>query len=227
MKFHCFFEQSGTFKNEFKKLGFESFDYDILNDFNETDYIIDLFEEIEKGYLGLYSIFDKFNKNKDFIIAFFPCIRFEEQILLHFRGEAFQDRNKPLKQKISQDMKLHDELHNLYSLFCKLIQICIEKDIPIVIENPYSEQHYLKRYFCIRPSIIDSNRQLNGDSFKKPTQYWFINCEPQQNIIFEPLEQVKIKKVNKCNKVERSMIQPQYARRFIKEFIIKKEWNNE
>ena len=27
MKYHCFFEQSGTFKNEFKKLGFEAFDY--------------------------------------------------------------------------------------------------------------------------------------------------------------------------------------------------------
>ena len=29
---HCLFEQSGTFKNEFKKFGIEAFDYDILND---------------------------------------------------------------------------------------------------------------------------------------------------------------------------------------------------
>lgn len=29
---HCLFEQSGTFKNEFKKLGIESYDYDIQND---------------------------------------------------------------------------------------------------------------------------------------------------------------------------------------------------
>ena len=36
-KAHCFFEQSGTFKNEFKKLGIEAEDYDILNDFGETD----------------------------------------------------------------------------------------------------------------------------------------------------------------------------------------------
>ena len=28
-KIHCLFEQSGTFKNEFKKLGYEAFDYDI------------------------------------------------------------------------------------------------------------------------------------------------------------------------------------------------------
>ena len=48
---HLLFEQSGTFKNEFKKLGFKnSYDYDILNDFGETDFQIDLFNEIEKAY---------------------------------------------------------------------------------------------------------------------------------------------------------------------------------
>lgn len=50
MIFHCLFEQSGTFKNEFKKLGYEAYDYDILNDFGETDYQIDLFKEIEEAY---------------------------------------------------------------------------------------------------------------------------------------------------------------------------------
>lgn len=48
---HCLFEQSGTFKNEFKKLGMEAQDYDILNDFDETDNVIDLFEEINNGYI--------------------------------------------------------------------------------------------------------------------------------------------------------------------------------
>lgn len=50
MVFHCFFEQSGTFKNEFKKLGYEAYDYDILNDFGETDYQVDLFKDIEDAY---------------------------------------------------------------------------------------------------------------------------------------------------------------------------------
>lgn len=49
MKVHCLFEQPGTFKNEFKKLGYEAFDYDIQNEFDETDYVIDLFAEIEGG----------------------------------------------------------------------------------------------------------------------------------------------------------------------------------
>jgi len=50
--FHCMFEQSGTFKNEFKKLGFNAIDYDILNDFGETDNVMDLFAEIENAYRG-------------------------------------------------------------------------------------------------------------------------------------------------------------------------------
>lgn len=51
-KFHCFFEQSGTFKNEFKRLGIDALDYDIRNDYGETDKVIDLFAEIEKAYAG-------------------------------------------------------------------------------------------------------------------------------------------------------------------------------
>lgn len=50
MTFHCMFEQSGTFKNELKKLGFDAYDYDILNQFNETDFVIDLFSEINAAY---------------------------------------------------------------------------------------------------------------------------------------------------------------------------------
>lgn len=52
MVFHCLFEQSGTFKNEAKKLGYNAYDYDILNDFGQTDYQIDLFKEIESCYCG-------------------------------------------------------------------------------------------------------------------------------------------------------------------------------
>ena len=52
-KVHCFFEQSGTFKNEFKKLGIPAEDYDIQNNFGETDHVIDLFGEIEKEYDNL------------------------------------------------------------------------------------------------------------------------------------------------------------------------------
>jgi hypothetical protein len=51
-KIHCFFEQSGTFKKEFIKLGIPAEDYDIQNNFNQTDHVIDLFGEINKAYEG-------------------------------------------------------------------------------------------------------------------------------------------------------------------------------
>lgn len=51
MEVHCLFEQSGTFKNEFIKLGINAYDYDIQNEFNQTDYVIDLFKEILGGII--------------------------------------------------------------------------------------------------------------------------------------------------------------------------------
>lgn len=51
-KAYCLFEQSGTFKNEFIKLGIPAEDYDIQNNFGQTDHVTDLFAEIEKAYVG-------------------------------------------------------------------------------------------------------------------------------------------------------------------------------
>ena len=58
-KVHCFFEQSGTFKNEFIKLGIPAEDYDIQNNFGETDHVFDFFKAIEDAYDGKSSLFDQ------------------------------------------------------------------------------------------------------------------------------------------------------------------------
>lgn len=225
-KYHCFFEQSGTFKNEFKKLGYEAYDYDILNDFGETDYVIDLFSEIKKTYDDEASIFDEFTE-EDTILAFFPCIRFEDQIQMGFRGTMYQQKNWSLVQKLEYDLKLHEELTFLYQMVTKLAIVCIRRNIPLIIENPYSTTHYLVKYWCIPYTILDMDRTMSGDYQKKPTQYWFINCEPKRNFIFEPLLKVE-RRVIEFQKNEngvdrqvlRSMIHPQYANRFIREFIL-------
>ena len=49
-KVHLLFEQSGTFKNEFLKMGIPAEDYDIQNNFGETDNVIDLFSEIDTDF---------------------------------------------------------------------------------------------------------------------------------------------------------------------------------
>ena len=64
-KVWCFFEQSGTFKNEFKKLGYDAVDVDIQNNFGETDHQIDLFADIESAYDGKPSLFDNIRGGLD------------------------------------------------------------------------------------------------------------------------------------------------------------------
>ena len=60
-KVHCFFEQSGTFKNEFKKLGYIAEDYDIQNNFGETDNVVDPVPvcEITCGRIYIISLYKK------------------------------------------------------------------------------------------------------------------------------------------------------------------------
>ena len=74
-KVHCFFEQSGTFKNEFIKLGIPAEDYDIQNNFGQTDHTDDLFQAIDDAWEGKPSLFDRITKD-DLILAFYPCIYF-------------------------------------------------------------------------------------------------------------------------------------------------------
>lgn len=79
------FEQSGTFKNQFKLLGYDAVDVDIQNNFGETDYQIDLFKEIEDAYDGKPSLFDDITSD-DLIMAFFPCIYFCSNNSMIFDG---------------------------------------------------------------------------------------------------------------------------------------------
>lgn len=169
------------------------------------------------------------------IFAFFPCIRFEEQILLHFRGDVFGMNKWDIERKIENCIKLHSELHELYTLISKLVIVCNKRKLRLIIENPYSQNHYLKKYWCVKPSVIHDDRRERGDYFKKPTQFWFINCEPENNFIFEVANDNAIKCKDairtmkksdyiktgaKNKKVARPMIHKDYAMRFIKEYII-------
>lgn len=189
------------------------------------------------GYDGKESIFDNFSTD-DIILAFFPCVRFENQIMLWFRGQSHSQKKWDLRQKMLFDMDLLKEVDEMYELVNKLFIICIDRELKLVMENPYSEEHFLRRYWCYLPSVIDKDRRENGDYYPKPTQYWFLNCKPQDNLVFEPIEYVAIeckdpiRKMNKqhfsktgatSKKTARSMIHPQYANRFIRQYILDSE----
>lgn len=121
-KVFCLFEQSGTFKHEFQNLGIDAEDYDILNDFGETDHQIDLFAEIEKAYNKEPSVFDEVESG-DLVLAFFPCTRFECQSQMMMSGDHYSLRKYSDIKKLEYAMKTHEELHKLYMLLCKLFVI--------------------------------------------------------------------------------------------------------
>lgn len=229
-KVHCFFEQSGTFKNEFIKLGIPAEDYDIQNNFGQTDHTDDLFKAIEDAYDGKPSLFDNI-KEDDLIMAFFPCIYFCDNNVLYFIGEHINYRHWKFdnRQKIDFIMKRAENRHGFYLLLLKLFAVCETKHLRIIFENPYSETHYLHNNFPYRPAVIDKDRTKRGDFFKKPTQYYFVNCEPTQGCTIQkdkPHRTIagltgRSDKSGLCSE-ERSMISPDYARNFICDFILGK-----
>ena len=234
-KAHCLFEQSGTFKNEFIKLGIPAEDYDIQNNFGQTDHVIDLFAEIEKAYEQratsneqASSIFDTMSTD-DLIIAFFPCIYFCDfaQMVFSLNNKNFEKMSNA--EKFRRMLIQADNRNDYFKLLMKLVAVALERNLKLIFENPWGSMSYLKTSFLKPPSIIDHDRTERGDYFRKPTAYWFWNFEPTHGYSYQKLHEARsVKKTAKpaahsglCSE-ERSMIAPDYARNFICDFILGK-----
>ena len=162
---HCFFEQSGTFKNEFIKLGYQAEDYDIQNNFGETEHVVDLFKNIEDAYDGKPSLFDNISQD-DLIMAFFPCIYFTGSTNpCYYTLENNNYRNLNLSQKLDKILERSKERQYFFELIIKMTGVCLKRNLKIIIENPYSTTHYLCNNFFKSPDIIDKDRTLRGDFF--------------------------------------------------------------
>ena len=247
-KVHCFFEQSGTFKNEFIKLGIPAEDYDIQNNFGETDNIIDLFAEFEKGYDDKPSIFDGITPD-DLILAFFPCIKFCN--IAEYNQRSAQEKWRREGMEIHRIWELlkkqSDERYFFYQKALKM-HACVEfRGLRMIMENPWHETNYTNYYWFMKPSVIDMDRTRRGDYFKKPTAYWFLNCKPTYGESWQPTPKAERKvvgmtsqwrnfdanknyakqsaKTGLCSE-ERSLMHPNYARNFICDFILGKEQAN-
>ena len=230
-KVHCFFEQSGTFKREFIKLGIPAEDYDIQNNFGQTDHVIDLFAETETAYRGGLSVWDPISCD-DLVMAFFPCIYFESLSMMAFSWTSRNYRKKTKEEALELIMKRAKDRYDMYIRLLELVGVATKKGVPLIIENPWSMQHYLKQgNFVQPPSIVDMDRTKRGDYFRKPTAYWFFNCEPTNGCSFQPTPKDQIKDILHSKKAphaglcseERSMISTDYARNFICDFILGKE----
>ena len=228
-KVHLFFEKSGTFKNEFIKLGIPAEDYDIQNNFGQTDHVIDLFNEIEEAYRGGQSVFDNITKD-DLIMAFFPCIYFEALQMTYYSLDSINNKKKTKCGKIEEAIDRIQQRTYFHIILYKLYWIVERKKMRLIIENPAKMPHYLITIQNFpKPTFIDKNRMLRGDYFIKPTAYWFFNCEPTHGSTIQKDKKKKTiisssgsRKAGLCSE-ERSMISPDYARNFICDFVIGKE----
>ena len=134
-------------------------------------------------------------------------------------------------QKIEQILKRTENRKDFYVRLIKFVAVCLVKKIRMVFENPWSEQTYLKANFLKSPDVVDMNRMERGDYYKKPTAYWFWNCEPTHGFTFQNNKKQKVIMKSKgsgqaglCSE-EKSLISPDYARNWICDFIIGKAQN--
>lgn len=220
---HCFFEQSGIFRDEFRKMGVAAKDYDIANDFGETDWCGDLFAQISRADSGRTSVFDEIQP-EHLIFAFFPCTYFCGHNEMFFCGTNYNYRqmSKPdVLDKIIERAQLRNDYYITLLRFCRVVE---SRGLRAIIENPYNAHHYWRFNFPYKPAVIDMNRRLKGDKYKKPTQYLFVNCSPAGKMSVQmdkPMEYVM-----DTEGIERSLISPDYAHNFICDHILGIESGN-
>ena len=239
-KVHLFFEQSGTFKNEFKKLGIPAEDYDIQNNFGETDHVMDLFGEIDRAYDNLTeqnrteqnrTVFDTIDPCKDLVVAFYPCIYFCAMSQMAFYLGYTNYRCLSDKEKIEKILERSTLRTEFYDRLIKFVAVCLAYKIRMILENPWSEQTFLKQNFLKYPDVVDMNRMERGDYFQKPTAYWFWNCEHTNGFTYQNDKQKKTilntkgsSQAGICSE-DRSMISSDYARNWICDFVLGKTQN--
>lgn len=178
---------------------------------------------------GGVSIFDSISCD-DVVLAFFPCIYFTGSANpCYYTLENQNYKKLSLDEKLDKILERADNRQMFFKLLVKLVGICLKRGLRIIIENPYSSMHYLCHNFFKEPSFVDKDRTMRGDYFKKPTGYWFFNCEPTHGRSIQkdkkPMRVWDCKrgvKAGICSE-ERSMISPDYARNFICDFILGKE----
>lgn len=167
----------------------------------------------------------------DLIMSFFPCIFFCQASQSAFTYTYNNYEAYDVRKKTDAILERSHNREYFYTLLIKLFCIIQEKGLRMVVENPYSGQHYLilPQNFVMPPTFIDHNRMMRGDYFKKPTAYWFVNCKPTYGFTEQnDKEQRTIMNTKQASKAglcseDRSMISPDYARNFICDFILGKE----
>ena len=161
-------------------------------------------------------------------MAFFPCIYFDCLSQMSFGWNNHNYVNLSSKEKGDAILKRSENREKFFRICVKMFVIVDMLNLRLIMENPWSMQTFLKSNFIIPPSLIDNDRSMRGDYYKKPTAYWFWNCSPEHGLSLQQLHKPKriVDQPHEygggiCSEV-RSMISPDYARNFIHDFILGK-----
>lgn len=218
---HCLFEQSGRFRDYFRSIGYEAYDYDIENMFDTTDYVVDLFSEIEKAHKNEISIFDNITSN-DLIIAFFPCTYFSGQNDLFFNRTASQFKVWSNEKVDAYMVERERERARYLELLNKLVDIVENRNFKIIIENPYTNNYLLTINRFSKPKIIIQNRRVYGDYYVKPTMFYYFGLEPtyitsKAQVLKKGQKKMKVKdEVG----ITRSLMSKEFVENFIEKYIL-------
>lgn len=162
-------------------------------------------------------------------MAFFPCIYFCSASQMNISFDSVNNRHLSVMEKAAVVLERSKNRERFFGLAVKMIAVAMDRGLRLIMENPWSEQTFLKANFILKPTLVDNNRTIRGDYFIKPTAYWFINCTPTYGFTEQRQREHKVVfkakasgKSGLCSE-ERSMISPDYARNFICDFLIGRE----
>ena len=164
-------------------------------------------------------------------MAFFPCIEFSCVAQMWFSLSQRDYEKWPYIKRVDYMLEKNARRAELFGLILKFCGICLDRGLRMIFENPWSENTYLKvNVFLKAPTLIDTDRTKRGDFFRKPTAYWFWNCEPTRLATDTQTPRAQIKRIDHTKKApraglcseDRSMISLDYARNFICDNILGK-----
>lgn len=137
-------------------------------------------------------------------MAFFPCIRFCS-VMEQLQHEDFYDaghrrqKNFGTPEYYSQKWKVlrgySQERFHFYDIALKMTAVVQIKGLRMIIENPWHPTNFTNHFFFLRTSLIDKDRTRRGDYFRKPTAYWYVNCQPTYVETMQQTPRNEIKKI--------------------------------
>ena len=172
---HTLFEQTNTFRDALRRLGFSAQSYDLPG--TPADHGADLLEAIRARHSVEPSALDRIGRG-DWVFAFFPCTYFSMGGLTNWTLTGKVKRNgagKPIPSEYIEERRRNRALYLVR--FKQLLAIGEREGWQLVVENPASSLAKSGLEPLPPCQFVIRDRSRWGDIYKKPTAFWFVNVE--------------------------------------------------